>query len=68
MNLKLKTTLVWLKRMSVSVMITSILLAIVWLVVTYPIIIGLITVVVLIVFAIADTWLCIYYDLKENNK
>lgn len=68
MNLKLKTTIVWLKRMSVLVMILLLLLAIVWLLIAYPIVIGFITVGSLIVFVIVDTWLCVYYDLKENKK
>ena len=68
MNLKFKTTLVWLKRMITSVMILLLLLAIVWLLIAYPIVIGFITVGALIVFVIVDTWLCIYYDLKEKNK
>lgn len=68
MNLKLKATLVWVKLMIMSAMITALLLGILWLLAAYPIIIGCLTVGLLIVFAIVDTWLCIYYDLKEDAK
>lgn len=68
MNLKLKTTLLLLKLIIESVMILLVLLAIIWVVVAYPLIIGFITLGALIIFAIVDGWLCIYYDLKENDK
>lgn len=68
MNLKLKATIKWFKLMIMSAMITALLLLIVWTLVAYPIIIGCLTVGLLIVFAVVDTWLCIYYDLKEEEK
>lgn len=68
MNLKLKTTLLLLKLILESVMILLVLLAIIWVVAAYPLIIGFITLGALIIFAVVDGWLCIYYDLKENDK
>ena len=68
MNLKLKTTLLWLRLVIVSAVLTSILLATIWVLVTYPIIVGIITISALIIFVIVESWLAIYYDLKEEVK
>lgn len=68
MNLKIKTTIIFLKLMITAAMLTVLIFLICWLLLAYPIIIGVLTIGLLIVFVTVGTWLSIYYKLKEEEK
>lgn len=62
MNLKLKATLTFIIILLISALLTTILLSAIWLLIRYPIIIG----IGIIAILLSIFWKMIYDDLKEE--
>lgn len=68
MNLKLKTTLLWLLTISVSIAVVALIFAIVWLLLAYPEIVFTIGMITFMLYVLIVTWLNIYHYLKTKNE
>lgn len=70
MNLKLKTTLLWVLELIVSSIVVFMFIVTAWLILAYPEIVFSIAMGVFMIYVLISAWVSIYYHLKskEENK
>lgn len=65
MNLKLKTTLLWVLALIVSTLVVFMFIVTAWLILAYPEIVSSIAMGVFMIYVLISAWVTIYYYLKS---
>jgi hypothetical protein len=68
MNLKLKTTLLWVLALIVSSIVVFMFIVTAWLILAYPEIVFSIAMGVFMIYVLISAWVSIYYHLKSKEE